>query len=81
MYKPIIKIERETSGRVTLKINKGNYEDHIWFDDEAQFQGFCYAFKMMMAMIWFTKRMDANIMLVRCGITLAKFLKLKILFS
>lgn len=50
MYKPIIKIERETSGRVTLKINKGNYEDHIWFDDEAQFQGFCYAFKMMMAM-------------------------------
>ena len=50
MYKPIIKIERETTGRVTLKINKGNYEDHIWFDDEAQFQGFCYAFKMMMAM-------------------------------
>ena len=50
MYKPIIKIERETSGRVTLKINKGNYEDHIWFDDEAQFQGFYFALSMMMSM-------------------------------
>ena len=50
MYKPVIKIEREEDGRVNLIINSGIVEDHIWFDDETHFQGFCYAFKMMLAM-------------------------------
>lgn len=50
MYKTIIKIDKEERGRVTLKFNKGNYETEMWFDDESQFQGFCFALKMMLAM-------------------------------
>jgi len=50
MYKPIIKIEREEDGRVTLKFNKGKFETQMWFDDEAQFQGFLFGLKTMVAM-------------------------------
>lgn len=50
MYKPILKIEREEDGKVILKFNKGNFEHQMWFDSEAQFQGFYFALSMMMSM-------------------------------
>ena len=50
MYKPILKIEREEDGKVILKFNKGNFEHQMWFDNEAQFQGFYFALSMMMSM-------------------------------
>ena len=50
MYQPIIKIEREEDGRVTLKFNKGKFETQMWFDDESQFQGFLFGLKTMLAM-------------------------------
>lgn len=50
MYKTIIKIDREAEGGVILKFNKGIYETQMFFDDEAQFQAFCLALKMMLEM-------------------------------
>ena len=50
MIKPILQIEKDSMGTVTLKFNRGTTETHMWFDDEDQFQAFVFLLKTMVSM-------------------------------
>ena len=50
MNKPILQIEKDPMGMVTLKFNKGTSDTQMWFDNEDQFQAFVFLLKTMVSM-------------------------------
>ena len=50
MKETVIKKERREYGGLALEINIGSIHDRLYFDNEAEFQGFVYLLHMMASM-------------------------------